>query len=107
MKYCFISIEIRFLRQLVLSCSTWHPNLFPILIIFCIFYLSQITIGTRFISTALPDSWYKRLPSIDEKDIEEKAIKGSGPGGQAINKTHNCCQIKHIPTGKKIETLST
>ncbi|CAF3581793.1 unnamed protein product [Rotaria sp. Silwood1] len=48
---------------------------------------------------ALPDSWYKRLPPIDEKDIEEKAIKGSGPGGQAINKTQNCCQIKHIPTG--------
>ena len=53
----------------------------------------------RFVSTGLPDSWYKRLPPIDEKDIEEKAIKGSGPGGQAINKTHNCCQIKHIPTG--------
>jgi protein subunit release factor B len=53
------------------------------------------------VSTGLPDSWYKRLPPIDEKDIEEKAIKGSGPGGQAINKTHNCCQIKHIPTGEK------
>jgi protein subunit release factor B len=52
------------------------------------------------VSTALPDSWYKRFPPIDEKDIEEKAIKGSGPGGQAINKTHNCCQIKHIPTGE-------
>jgi len=53
------------------------------------------------VSTGLPDSWYKRLSPIDEKDIEEKAIKGSGPGGQSINKTHNCCQIKHIPTGKK------
>jgi len=49
----------------------------------------------------LPESWYKRLPPIDEKDIEEKAIKGSGPGGQAINKTQNCCQIKHIPTGER------
>ena len=51
-------------------------------------------------STGLPDSWYKRLPPIEEKDLEEKAIKGSGPGGQSINKTQNCCQIKHIPTGR-------
>ncbi|CAF4099893.1 unnamed protein product [Rotaria magnacalcarata] len=61
----------------------------------------------RFISTALPDNWYKRLPPIDEKDIEEKAIKGSGPGGQAINKTHNCCQIKHIPTGIVVSCQQT
>lgn len=62
--------------------------------------LSNVFERIRFISTGLPESWYKRLPPIDEKDIEEKAIKGSGPGGQAINKTQNCCQIKHIPTGR-------
>jgi protein subunit release factor A len=67
---------------------------------FCKYIFANVRVGTRYISTALPDSWYKRLPPIDEKEIEEKAIKGSGPGGQAINKTHNCCQIKHIPTGK-------
>ncbi|CAF1032898.1 unnamed protein product, partial [Didymodactylos carnosus] len=53
----------------------------------------------RYISTALPNDWRKKLPSLNEKDLEEKYIKGSGPGGQAINKTQNCCQIKHIPTG--------
>jgi protein subunit release factor B len=63
--------------------------------------IRQTIVNTRLVSTGLPDSWYKRLPSIDEKDIEESAIKGSGPGGQAINKTQNCCQIKHIPTGEK------
>lgn len=26
-------------------------------------------------------------------------IKGGGPGGQAINKTNNCVQLRHIPTG--------
>ncbi|CAF0852759.1 unnamed protein product [Adineta ricciae] len=61
----------------------------------------------RFVSTALPDSWYKRFPPIVEKDIEEKAIKGSGPGGQAINKTQNCCQIKHIPTGIVVSCQQT
>jgi len=59
----------------------------------------ETLVGLRFVSTALPENWYKRLPPIDEKEIEEKSIKGSGPGGQAINKTQNCCQIKHLPTG--------
>jgi hypothetical protein len=66
-----------------------------------VFSYSQTIVNTRLVSTGLPDSWYQCLPPIDEKDIEEKAIKGSGPGGQAINKTQNCCQIKHIPTGEK------
>jgi peptide chain release factor len=26
-------------------------------------------------------------------------VKGSGPGGQKINKSSTCCQLKHIPTG--------
>ena len=75
-----------------------HPDTFPFISSF-----SQSIVSIRFVSTALPDSWYKRLPPINENDLEEKAIKGSGPGGQAINKTQNCCQIKHIPTGKRKE----
>lgn len=37
--------------------------------------------------------------SIDEADIEESFIRGSGSGGQKINKTNSCVQLKHIPTG--------
>jgi protein subunit release factor B len=36
---------------------------------------------------------------IREQDIEETFIHSSGPGGQNLNKTSTCVQIKHIPTG--------
>ena len=39
------------------------------------------------------------LPEVNDGDIEEKAVLGSGPGGQAVNKSHNACQLKHRPTG--------
>lgn len=32
-------------------------------------------------------------------DIEEKFVRGSGHGGQKINKTSNAVWLKHIPTG--------
>jgi len=37
--------------------------------------------------------------NIYEKDIEEKFIKGSGRGGQKINKSSSCVFLKHKPTG--------
>jgi protein subunit release factor B len=36
--------------------------------------------------------------------LEENFVKGSGAGGQKINKTSSCVQLKHIPTGIMIET---
>lgn len=42
---------------------------------------------------------YSKVPKLDESDLEEKLVRGSGPGGQNINKTSNCVVLKHIPTG--------
>jgi protein subunit release factor B len=39
------------------------------------------------------------FPEISEVDLEEDIVKGSGPGGQAVNKTSNCVILKHRPTG--------
>lgn len=39
---------------------------------------------------------------IFEADIVENFIKGSGSGGQKINKTSSCVQLKHIPTGIEV-----
>lgn len=39
-----------------------------------------------------------------DKDLEESFVKGSGPGGQKINKNKSCVQLKHIPTGIMVET---
>ncbi|CAM9717878.1 unnamed protein product [Phaeothamnion confervicola] len=36
---------------------------------------------------------------LEEEDLEEKFIKGSGPGGQKINKVRNRVQLVHRPTG--------
>lgn len=36
---------------------------------------------------------------IVEADLLEKFIRGSGAGGQKINKTSNCVFLKHLPTG--------
>ena len=38
-------------------------------------------------------------PELNEEELEENFIKGSGPGGQSVQKTSNCVQLKHIPTG--------
>lgn len=36
---------------------------------------------------------------IDEDDLQEKFILGSGSGGQKVNKTSSCVWIKHAPSG--------
>lgn len=40
---------------------------------------------------------------IQENDLIEKFILGSGSGGQKINKTSSCVYLKHIPTGIEIK----
>ncbi len=36
---------------------------------------------------------------IAANDLLEKFVRGSGSGGQKINKTSNCVFLKHLPTG--------
>lgn len=40
-----------------------------------------------------------KVPTINENDLEEMFVKGSGPGGSAVNKNSNCVVLKHKPTG--------
>ncbi|KAI4456025.1 putative peptide chain release factor c12orf65 [Holotrichia oblita] len=42
---------------------------------------------------------YSRVPKLIESELEEQHVRGSGPGGQATNKTANAVILKHIPTG--------
>lgn len=37
--------------------------------------------------------------NILESDLLEKFVRGSGSGGQKINKTSSCVFLKHLPTG--------
>ena len=40
---------------------------------------------------------------IYEADIIERFVKGSGSGGQKINKTSSCVQLTHVPTGIEVK----
>lgn len=46
--------------------------------------------------------WMKQL-NINEQDIIEHFILGSGRGGQKVNKTASTVYLKHIPTGIEIK----
>jgi len=39
---------------------------------------------------------------IREEDIQESFIRGSGSGGQKVNKTSSCVQLIHRPTGIEV-----
>lgn len=42
---------------------------------------------------------YSRVPVLKKEELEEKFVRGSGPGGQSVNKTSNAVVLRHIPTG--------
>jgi peptide chain release factor 2 len=39
---------------------------------------------------------------IRPEDLEEQAIRASGPGGQHVNKTSSAIRLKHLPTGIEV-----
>ena len=43
---------------------------------------------------------------ITEGDLLEKFVRGSGAGGQKINKTSSCVFLKHLPSGICIKCQS-
>ncbi|KPV75726.1 uncharacterized protein RHOBADRAFT_52757 [Rhodotorula graminis WP1] len=49
----------------------------------------------------------KELPELREEDLEESFVRGSGPGGQATNKTSNACSLIHRPTGLRVHCHET
>ncbi|KAJ3486685.1 hypothetical protein NLG97_g6566 [Lecanicillium saksenae] len=61
--------------------------------------------------TSLPSVLQKSMPSRPkpppDSEIEESYLKGSGPGGQKINKTNSAVQLKHIPTGIVVKSQAT
>ncbi|THG95037.1 hypothetical protein EW026_g6542 [Hermanssonia centrifuga] len=49
----------------------------------------------------------RTVPELKEEDLEEKFVRGSGPGGQSINKTENNVQLLHKPTGIRVNCQET
>ncbi|KAH7485018.1 hypothetical protein KRP22_006196 [Phytophthora ramorum] len=44
---------------------------------------------------------------LDEADLKESFVKGSGKGGQKINKVRNCVLLTHLPTGLQVQCQKT
>lgn len=44
---------------------------------------------------------------LDEGDLNEVFVRGSGPGGQSVNKTRNNVQLTHLPTGITVHCHET
>ncbi|KAH6892228.1 RF-1 domain-containing protein [Thelonectria olida] len=61
--------------------------------------------------TTSPATLVKALPPRPkpppESEIEEFYVKGSGPGGQKINKTNSAVQLRHTPTGIVVKSQAT
>ncbi|RFU26897.1 hypothetical protein B7463_g9459, partial [Scytalidium lignicola] len=61
-------------------------------------FVSAITYAKK-----MPD----RPPPVREDDFTESFLKGTGPGGQKINKTSSAVQLKHIATGLVLKVQAT
>lgn len=47
------------------------------------------------------------LPVLDPADFTESFLRGTGPGGQKINKTSSAVQLQHHPTGIVVKCQAT
>jgi len=72
------------------------------------FNLSTLTFILHSLHMPSPEKW-KALEArmiklgILPSDLIEKFIRGSGSGGQKINKTASCVYLKHIPSGIEVK----
>ncbi|SAL97364.1 hypothetical protein [Absidia glauca] len=60
--------------------------------------------------TTLPPPTMKPIRQkivLNDEDLVEKFVKGSGPGGQCINKRSSCVDLRHIPTGIRVQCQQT
>lgn len=62
---------------------------------------------TRFRTKSAKRIDTSKVPILNESDLEENFISGSGPGGQCVNKSVNCCQLKHKPSGIVVRVHQT
>ncbi|KAJ9500255.1 hypothetical protein H2202_004050 [Exophiala xenobiotica] len=63
-----------------------------------------------FSTTRAPRKKHEQLPprpSLPDSELKHTFVKGSGPGGQKINKTNSAAQVTHLPTGIVVKCQAT
>ncbi|KZS07130.1 putative Protein peptide chain release factor [Daphnia magna] len=50
---------------------------------------------------------HSKVPLLNTEDLEEEFVRGSGPGGQAVNKTSNAVILRHKPSGLIVKCHQT
>ena len=47
------------------------------------------------------------LLGVTEMDLEERFVHSSGKGGQHVNKSCTCVQLRHIPSGVEVKCMES
>jgi protein subunit release factor B len=74
---------------------------------FCKFQTAFASLVVRRFSIKNSKLDFSRVPTLNEKDLEESFMRGDGPGGQAVAKTSNCVQLRHLPTNIIVKCHTT
>ncbi|KAL7679159.1 putative peptide chain release factor class I/class II [Plasmopara halstedii] len=67
--------------------------------------LHSVFLNARLFSNA--DRTKRVDVQLNESELTESFVKGSGKGGQKINKVRNCVLLTHIPTGLQVQCQKT
>lgn len=59
-------------------------------------------VHTSTVTVAVLDAPSEHEVRIDPRDVDEKFVRGSGPGGQHRNTSATCVQLTHRPSGVSI-----
>ncbi len=63
-------------------------------------------VHTSTVTVAVTNAATQNTKLLNEEDVEESFMRGSGKGGQHRNKTSTACRLKHIPSGLSIRVES-
>ncbi|KYN40311.1 hypothetical protein ALC56_05256 [Trachymyrmex septentrionalis] len=104
------AINFQLQKMLIKSVLTCPNNIFSLVsrneffLLGIVFNYESIQVRNKSFKRYLD---YSNVPKLDEADLEEQFIRGSGPGGQATNKTNNAVLLKHKPTGLVVKCHET
>lgn len=90
----------------------WRPRSFPLHFLCNHSPFGNITVLPRNVFHTLCPSLSKGVnlpprPTLPDNEIKETYVKGTGPGGQKINKTNSAAQLTHLPTGIVVKCQAT